>query len=197
MSYSQDLGLLARAQAQGRAVVVAMEDVRFLTFNEDFSAIGAKSLGGCSVVAVVSPQGAILAHIPPLPTVALNPFAGDRNVQRMMDEVRTRYFQYNQYFPAAEAFVVCAVHEGKIALPDQKRIIERNLQDIDLTCHSIQYVIPNDRKTAGQGTVFVDSLTEAGQLPLIYVEDRLVSRDCGYLSSNFGCKLIRDFEACN
>lgn len=171
-------GLLDQAEQDKRAQSVAMDDVQFAAFSEHLSAIGTRDLAGCSVVAITSPYGAILAHIPPrppeLPLVTDDPDAGDRHVQEMMDRIGALYAQHLNYFPAANTYVVCAIYEGKVALPDQKRTIEASVQRMCLGSRPILYVTPRNPSIPGQGTVFVDAINQSGRIPAVYVEDRLV-----------------------
>lgn len=175
MSTSITPGLLVQAEASLRVLVVAMDDVQLAAFNQRLTAIGTRDLAGCSVVTITSPYGAILAHIPPLPSMTGDSNAGDQHVQRMMDRVRALYNQHRNYFPATNTFVVCAVYEGEVALPDQKRIIETNVQQMGLTFRPVHYVTPRDPLNPGQGTVLVDAMNRSGEMPAVYVEDRLAS----------------------
>lgn len=175
MSYN--LGRLARAEGKNRALVVAMNQVKFLPFGS-VSAIGTRDLGGCSVVVIASKYGAILAHIPPMPDCnhLHDPYYGDRHVQEIMHQVNELYSRRRNYFPAAESYLICAMYNGEIALPYQKKIMEDNLSRMGLKYRPINYVVPRNDANPGHGTVFVDSNGQAGmQMPLIYVEDRLES----------------------
>ncbi|KZF20701.1 hypothetical protein L228DRAFT_284646 [Xylona heveae TC161] len=167
-------GLLAQSEASGRIRLVAMDDVQFAAFSQQLSAIGTRDLAGCSVVAITSPYGAILAHIPPVPYATQDPYAGDRHVQEMMIRVQSLYTQHRSYFPAANTFVVCAVYEGEVALPDQKRIIETHVQQMGLTFRPVHYVTPRNPLNPGHGTVLVDAVNVSGQMPAVYIEDRPV-----------------------
>ena len=62
-------------------------------------AIGTSNLNSCSVVAITSENGAILAYIPPRPQSAVlyNPEAGDNNVRAMMQDIRQLYNQGVEY----------------------------------------------------------------------------------------------------
>ncbi len=87
MSNPGSTGLFARAQREKRLCAVAMNDVQFLAFHQStISAIGTEGLSGCSVVMVTSQHGAILAHIPPRPSMAdpQDQHAGDQNVQGVL-----------------------------------------------------------------------------------------------------------------
>ncbi len=179
MSNPAVTGLFAQAQREGRLCAVAMNDVQFLTFNQStISAIGTEGLSGCSVVMVTSQYGGILAHIPPRPSMtgSQDVHAGDQNVQALMNRVANLYTQWQNYFPGADTFVVCAVYAGDVALPDQKRIIEDNISRMGLSPSSpLFYDVPTNRANPGQGTALIDSYGRAGQKPAVYVEDRLVS----------------------
>ena len=75
-------------------VVVPMNALRVVSLHEMF-AIGTEGLGACSTIVIASSRGAILAHIPPRPTVsASDPYAGDNNVRWLMTEVTALYMRY-------------------------------------------------------------------------------------------------------
>lgn len=136
MSNPGSTGLFARAQRENRLCAVAMNDVQFLAFHQSTqSAIGTEGLSGCSVVMVTSQHGAILAHIPPRPSMAdpQDQHAGDQNAQALMSRVASLYTQQQTYFPITDTFLVCAVYAGDVALPDQKRIIEDNIFQLGLS----------------------------------------------------------------
>lgn len=177
-SYNTTVSLLAQAQAVGRVLVVPMGEVDFVSFTET-SAIGTRDLAGCSVVIIASQHGAILAHIPPRPnTDVLDVHAGDRNVQRIMDNVDRRYSRWKNCFPSSDTYAVFAVYQGSVALPDQKKIIEENIERMGLrSFNSILYITPRDPLNLGHGTALVDSQGRVGKKPHVYVEDRLVSAE--------------------
>lgn len=179
MSNPDSTGLFARAQREKRLCAVAMNDAQFLAFHQStISAIGTEGLSGCSVVMVTSQHGAILAHIPPRPSMTdpQDIHAGDQNVQALMNRVASLYTQWQNYFPVADTFVVCAVYAGDVALPDQKRIIEGNISQMGLSpLSSLFYDVPTNRANPGQGTALIDATDRAEQKPAVYVEDKLVS----------------------
>ncbi|KAF1958346.1 hypothetical protein CC80DRAFT_490941 [Byssothecium circinans] len=132
MSFYTTPSRLAQAEAVNRVLIVAMNEVKFIAFGEK-SAIGTRDLAGCSVVIIASAYGAILAHIPPRPIPNTSePYAGDQNVQRLMEEVGGLYNQRRNYFPDTDTYAVFAIYNGGVALPDQKRIIEEKITQIGL-----------------------------------------------------------------
>ncbi len=93
-----------------------------------------------------------------------------------MSQVASLYTQRQTYFPVADTFVVCAFYEGKVALPDQKRIIEGSISQMGLLqLSSLLYDVPTNRANPGQGTTLIDAKEHVGQKPAVYVEDKLVS----------------------
>jgi hypothetical protein len=104
--------------------------------------------------------------------------AGGRHVQLAMDRVEALYNQRKAYVPAGtDAWVVCAVYKRVVALPDQKKVIETNIERMGLSPFaSILYIASNsdDPNTfPGKGTVLVDGRAAK---PRVYVEDRVVSQ---------------------
>ena len=170
-------GLLEQARNLDQTFEVAMDEVRFLAFQQgSIRCIGTVGLNGCTVVTIVSPFGAILAHIPPHPNKDWgDPHAGDRHVQEKMNEVAVLYHRYESYFPSGRTnWVVSAMYQGKVALPDQREIIERNLQKLRLPYANVAYLVleADDSRGPGQGTVFIDA---RGEAPIVYVEDRHIN----------------------
>ncbi|KAB5515668.1 hypothetical protein GE09DRAFT_932128, partial [Coniochaeta sp. 2T2.1] len=140
-------------------------------------AIGTSSLGSCSVAAIVSAYGAILAHIPPMPSPlppVADPYAGDNNVRAMMRRVTELYYQHENYFPSTSTYVICAVYDGEVALPDQMGIMQEVFRDMGLESVTHTYDVPGDRTLPGQGTVTVVSSYLDNETPGVYVEDNLV-----------------------
>lgn len=158
----------------GQAAAVSMNGLNCVVFAQT-PCIGTDGLGSCSVVLIISPFAAILAHIPPRPdnADADDPEAGDIHVRSFMERVTTYYRQCQAYFPAnSSSWVVCAVFGDAIALPDQQKIMEGALSDVGLTVDTSQtYRVPFSNDHPDRGTVFVDGRSHTIQ---VYVESRVV-----------------------
>lgn len=130
------LSKLDEAKRSGATVVeVAMDEVRGIVFGAKSQCIGTVGLGGCSSVLIVSIYGAILAHIPPRPKDSdpTDISAGDRHVQVKMNEVVQLYTRFQSYFPTnTQSWVVCAVFQNNLALPDQQQIMCESLECLGL-----------------------------------------------------------------
>lgn len=144
------------------ALAVPTGEVYFVDFRQ-LRAIGARDLGSCFVALVASPYGAILVHIPPLPwgheqslapasassssKSKLDPYAGDKNVQEMMDRFKEVYRQALHLFPmpTSSSHVVCAIYQGEVALPDQLAIMEGAFREMGLEPSTHTYNVPGDR----------------------------------------------------
>ncbi|OIW30515.1 hypothetical protein CONLIGDRAFT_668507 [Coniochaeta ligniaria NRRL 30616] len=177
MSDSGPTGLLTRLEEDGQVMIVPMGEVYPVDF-QTTPAIGTSGLGSCSVAAIVSAYGAILAHIPPRPlspAPEADPYAGDNNVRAMMQRVRELYEENEHYFPFANTVVVCAVYNGEVALPDQMGIMQEAFRDMGLESATHTYNVPGDRTLPGQGTVIVVSSFLHEETAGIYVEDNLVT----------------------
>lgn len=178
------LSFLERAVKANSAYEVAMDEVKFLAFDQNgLASIGTANLNGCSAVMIVSIHGAILAHIPPRPNAHSQDLgAGDRHAQAKMHEVAQLYRAYGNSFPTGGSnWVVCAVYEGELALPDQHSIIQESLTSLGLPHSSVAYKAETAGKEfPGRGTVFVDG---SGHVPVVYVEDREVSNGSHWSSS--------------
>ncbi len=170
-------GLLSRALAAGVASEVQMDEVKFIPFKQTaVSCAGTANLGGCSVVMIVSPLAAIVAHIPPHPNTDWNnPAAADNHIRQKMEEVSALYRNFEKYFPADRTtWVVSAMLEGDVVLPGQRDIMEQTLRRLSLSPTRLVYAAlrSQDARFPGQGTVFIDG---RGNIPLVYVEDRVVN----------------------
>jgi hypothetical protein len=177
------MSLLDRAWAEGTAYNVAMDEVKFLQFDPSgLSSIGTANLNGCSAVMIVSIYGAILGHIPPRPDGTSQDLdAGDRHARMKMQEVATLFTTYKNYFPSGgNTWVLCAVFQGEVALPDQQKIMQDGLSNLGLSLSSITYVVGRMGSNPGKGTVFIDGSV---QVPIVYVEDKNVSQGSTWPSS--------------
>ncbi|KAL1850488.1 hypothetical protein Daus18300_012902 [Diaporthe australafricana] len=180
-------GILATWEDTGSVLVVPMGEVRFIAFSNTL-AIGTRGLGSCSVALVVSQHGAILAHIPPLPLepssppasaqskAESDPYAGDKNVRKMMGYVKDLYNYNRSFFPTSNTHVVCALYQGEVALPDQMAIMRDVFREMGLDPVRHTYDVPGNRAIPGQGTVIATSFLD-GQFPSVWVEDKLVVGD--------------------
>jgi hypothetical protein len=170
-------GYFKEALITGKALEVEMDKAEFVEFKKDgICSVGTQNLNSCSVAILVSPLGAILAHIAPRPAThladPLDPFAGDRHVEEIMNKITSLYARYQNFFaPERSAVVVSAIHMGEIALPDQMAIISRSFEKLGIIPASAFYSVPksSDSHGPGQGTVFVDGGREK---PIVYVEDQ-------------------------
>lgn len=152
-----------------------MNEIKFLPFGENgFTSIGTANLNGCSAIMILSNFGAILGHIAPLPdNHAGNPAAGDEHAKSKMSLLQSLYTSNQRYFPTgSDGWVVCAMFDGEVALPDQQRIFERVLTDLHLPCSLRTYTVAATRarseESPGKGTVFISG---NGNSPTVYVED--------------------------
>lgn len=170
-------GLFAAALEANKALEVGMDKAEFVPFEKQgICCVGTRYLNSCSVTLLVSPFGAILAHIPPRPTLSSSdprdPFAGDRHVEEMMEMVASLHAKHKNYFPPKKsALVVSALYQGEVALPDQRAIMSQSSERMGVIPNSAFYSVlkSSDPRRPGQGTVFVDG---RGEKPVVYVEDQ-------------------------
>lgn len=173
-----DGGLFEQAMNSNDVIEVHMDEVRFVDFAQgSIHGVGTAQLNGCTAVAIASPFGAILAHIPPHPNSDRNNlYAGDRHVEEKIKEFISLYRRFQSYFPPGmTTWVVSPMYQGEIALPDQRNIIERRLHEVGLTAGDSTYFVvrSTDPRGPGKGTVFIDA---RGEAPIVYVEDRRVDQ---------------------
>lgn len=151
-----------------------MGAVHFVSFHQ-LPAIAADNLGGCSVVIIVPVYGAIVGHIPPLPSDSSTDPLGYDNVRSMMGHVFGLYNHYRNYFPTAQTVIVCARwRNGLFGVPDQLEIIRGCFQELGQNPNLHTYDIPPDTSRQESGTVMVYSQANMAR-PSIYVEGRAIS----------------------
>lgn len=91
-------GYLDQLKTQNRVEEVGMGGAKFVSFQQKY-AIGTAGLGACSAVVIASAFGAIIGHIPPLPSATRDPHAGDANARRMMVQIKCLYDSNRNFFP--------------------------------------------------------------------------------------------------
>lgn len=158
------------------AIEVPMNGFRGVIFSET-SCIGTDSLGGCAVVLILSRTAALMGHIPPHPDANNRDdlHAADENVRQFMDNF-TKYYRQNLTFfrPDPNAWVICALIGGNVALPGQQEIMKNKLLEVQLIPRMDQaYNVETRRAHRDSGSVFVDS---RGATIDVFVEGTLVHR---------------------
>ena len=148
-----------------------MNHVIFVPFQGQIRAIGTQNLNGCTAVAIISPLGAILAHIPPMPYPSQDPNIGMQNLIRLMDQLLSLYRTHAYAFPTGgTSLVVGAYHGGSPALPHHLQQIRSILLAQGLIPLLRMYnVTLGGHRGPAEGTVFIDART--GEVT-VYVEDQ-------------------------
>ena len=154
----------------GEAIDVPMYRQAFISFKHEYQQIGAQGLGGCSVVAIVSSRGAILAHIPP---------GDDDSTIQQMQRVHRLYRRHKDVMYDAYAFIITGLQDGEPGLRDIEETIQTYLYhrmrlQYDITGYEVLWPDHPQRCRNGQGTVLVDG---RGRHPKLYVEHRELLRD--------------------
>jgi hypothetical protein len=173
MSTSADKSRFRHTVDDGDAIEIPMNGLDSVIFS-DKPGIGTDRLGSCSVVLIVSPSAAIMGHVSPLPDNINhdNPNAGSEHVTSFMAQVTDLYQQYQKSFGDSSSWVVCAVYQGEIALPEQQAIMKKSLINVGLKVDASQtYIVPFSPDFPDRGSVFIDG---RGDTVRVYVEDRLV-----------------------
>ncbi|KAK2809799.1 hypothetical protein FQN50_003439 [Emmonsiellopsis sp. PD_5] len=155
-------------------VNVFMNTVGFIVFGQNQKyCLVTSDLNGCSAVAIVSQHAAILAHIPPRPSLdSSNLLAGDQNMQAKMNEVAYLLTQHRILFEGNHAWVVYAVLGDEIGLADQKAIIDRTLEGLCINYTNYPYPVSQDEnRPPGHGTIVVDARSG---VPQVYIDDSRV-----------------------
>jgi hypothetical protein len=152
---------------------VAMNKFDGVIFRLTKPCIGTDQLGSCTAVMIVSSTAAILGHVAPRPDIATYEHAGDHHVEQFMDRLLKYRWVYESYFPPnANAWVVCAIFRGEVALPDQQKIIISKLTEDGYTVDASRtYEVPYTATNPDRGSVFIDGRGDAVR---IFVEDRII-----------------------
>ncbi|KAL3472476.1 hypothetical protein BJX99DRAFT_262261 [Aspergillus californicus] len=158
--------------------MVSMHENKFVSFYEK-SAIATFGLDACSVIMIASDQGAILAHIPPLPGRTRHPLAGDTYAQHMMNRVRDlfEHFQAQGFFPVAASTILYAILRGEreSIIESQIQIMRNTFRAMGLaSTREIIYDIPVDRSQLGNGTILI-RFRGRGLYPEVLIQDHAVS----------------------
>jgi hypothetical protein len=158
----------------GEATRTSMNGLESVVFS-DTPCLGTDGLGGCSVVLIVSPFAAMLGHVSPRPLDSDpdDTKIGDQHVRTFARRVTNRYQQFPELFPPdSSCWVICAESEDLVALPNQQKILERELRVFGLAVDTSQtYHVPYTPDYADRGSVFVDG---RGDTIRVYVESKLV-----------------------
>lgn len=139
------------------------------------TALGASTLGAGSVAIIVSPEAAILAHIPADAKHLPYAYRGTdfHCVREMMDHLNSIYLEYlaeESISSPVHAVIVCAMFHNVIALPHQVDIIIDCFEDMGL-CPSLRYYyVSGERDIMEQGTVLV-RVSPRDRRPEVIVDD--------------------------
>lgn len=146
-------------------VRVSMNTVRFMEFDTLKKCLVTECLNGSSAIVIVSQRAAILAHIAPSMTGS----DGDQNMRAKMRQVTALFTAYQHLFPQSSVWVVYAVMNNRVALEDQKDIIDDTLRrQPGLNTKQIPYeMVLGSYRTPGHGTVVIDARNGT---PEVYID---------------------------
>jgi len=161
--------------------MVQMDKVDIIRFGEAGKyCLATDRLNSCHAVAVVSKKAAILAHIAPhAPEHIRHKFSSaDDYIKTMMTTVINCFKENKKYFDnqGSGGIVVYAMHDGKIALPDQVKIVAAAIKMImGLNATPVPYKVLGSKEPRGpnKGVVLIEG-QKSGQLPVVWVEDKTV-----------------------
>jgi hypothetical protein len=174
------MGLLSDADASGEAKRVGINQHDWtLFYSDDYpKAIGVGGLSACSVVAVVSPHAAAVAHIGPNEFDSIDPNSFIELAKRLTGDVVTTCTKNHTQFPVgSKIHIVCAtINSDVITAPEQLKAMYQGLKALphsNVQWHhyeqSSEALINNQTHL---GTVFIDG---RDGIPRVYVEDRDVT----------------------
>lgn len=178
------MGLLSDADASGEVKKVGINKHDWTLFYSDdhLKAIGVGGLSACSVIAVVSPHAAAVAHIGPNEFGSLDADSFIKLAERLTRDVVTTCTKNDMQFPVGKiTHIVCAtINNNVITAPEQLKAMHQGLQALphnNVRWHhyeqSSEVLIDNRTHL---GTVFVDG---RHGIPRVYVEDRDITDDPG------------------
>ncbi|GIJ99310.1 hypothetical protein Aspvir_001440 [Aspergillus viridinutans] len=162
-----------QALADREAVEVKMNDVGFVSFiSTGCKAIGTQDLNGCMAVIMASSQGAVLAHISPLPRCTTDPDASINHTREFMAKFVRMFHDNLGGLELKNSVLVYAMFQGQVGMPDQRDFINsvllENVNEDQFPREYSYTVRPGGHPDPAKGTVFIDG--RAGR-PKLYVED--------------------------
>ena len=165
-----------------KTVGINQHDWTLFYSNDYLKAIGVQGLSACSVVAVVSPHAAAVAHIGPNELGTLDPHSFIELAERLTRDVVTTCTVNHTQFPVTRKIhVVCAtINHNVITAPEQLKVMYQGLKELphsNVQWHHYEQsneVLINHRTHLG--TVFVNG--RHGN-PRVYVEDRDITDASG------------------
>lgn len=182
MSTSSTKGLLSQAINARVVDLVGINEVKFIKFDRPAhnkkTTLGVKGLGACSVAAVVSEHGAIVAHIGPN---ILNSKEADSFVKlasNRMDVVEQLCKENKALFDGrSDAYVIYATFQNTPTSPEQTAIFRNRLQGLGLPIvKDTSYERPQQASMSDErpeGTVWVVKRHDAPAT--VYLEDRNIT----------------------
>ncbi|RMZ80220.1 hypothetical protein DV736_g6669, partial [Chaetothyriales sp. CBS 134916] len=113
--------------ASRNAKEVPMGEYKIMVFSSNDKFLSTRNMNSCSGLAIISQKAVLLAHIKPMDPKILakeGKTAGQSYTEHIMGLIQQAFLGYKQYFPSdSPAVVVSSVHNGIIALEDQRTII--------------------------------------------------------------------------
>jgi hypothetical protein len=178
------MGLLSDAVANGQTKTVGINQHDWTIFysNNHLKAIGVKGLSACSVIAIVSPHAAAVAHIGPNILGSSNPNSFIELAQNLTRETVSICTANPTLFPReSKTHIICAtVNNNLITAPEQVRAMYQGAKKLPHSNVQWHYYEQSDPTSIDPqthlGTVFVDGRHGT---PRVYVEDRDVTDAAG------------------
>ncbi|KAF2131726.1 hypothetical protein P153DRAFT_201887 [Dothidotthia symphoricarpi CBS 119687] len=169
-------GMLAHAINTTATTLVRINEVKITQFGTEARILGVNGLSACSVVAIVSPYAAIVAHIGPNILGSNDPRSFIQLAEHKMREAKQLYRDNNHLFPSSSTYIVCAMLNGVVlTAPEHIRIMHSSIKQLNLSSAQVYYEQPSEdavNRGTSSGTVMVDG---RGTTPKVYVEDRDVT----------------------
>ncbi|KAI9710935.1 MAG: hypothetical protein M1820_002371 [Bogoriella megaspora] len=164
---------LAEQNGEQNVELVNINEVKCTNFNSGPQVLGVRGLSACSVVAIVSPYAAIVAHIGPNVFGSFDPLSFIHLAQNKMDDVVQIYNNnWNFFLENVKTYVVCAMLHGNVqTAPEQVMIILESLKALGFSNAHLYYERAAETDiniTTHLGTFFIDG---RGPEPKAYVED--------------------------
>jgi hypothetical protein len=135
-----------------------------------------RNLNSSSAVIIISTYACILGHIAPLPEFTNDPEAGNNNTKQLMRDMQTLHKQFDIYFPTSQSSVVVAEYQGRVALPEQARIIQETLDEMGIPRDTTTYRVleSSQERDNLKGSVAVVASLSEGRMPSIVLEGQII-----------------------
>lgn len=174
---SRYCNLIQQVRNSTNTVMVPQNEVRFVTWSSSSGTrvLATEGLNGCTGVGIVSKYAAILGHIAPLPNAYSTRYSNDPGKQNLIALLQTiiNMYQGNRHmFNIADCYVVIAIYEGQVALPEHLQYTRGVLRrlGVRIVFKTYNVLSRSTERMPGETSIVIVS-NGYGGMPSTYVND--------------------------